>query len=201
MKITDANKEHVPAIVDIHMKTFTGFFLTFLGRGFLKCLYEGFILHEFSNLIIAVNENNKVIGFAAYSEDLSALYKYLIKKKLFIFAWFGLCAFVRKPPVIMRLFRAFSYSEKSKRNEKYAELSSIGVLPDAKQHGVGTAMISEIKNRVDYNKFAYLKLETDADNNDGVNRFYTNNGFELYCSYVTKEGRKMNEYRFYGDMI
>ena len=35
-------------IVDIHMKTFTGFFLTFLGKGFLKQLYKGFSCWLFS---------------------------------------------------------------------------------------------------------------------------------------------------------
>ncbi len=43
--------EYVDNIVDIHMKTFTGFFLTFLGEGFLKHLYKGFIKHNESNVI------------------------------------------------------------------------------------------------------------------------------------------------------
>ena len=51
---------------------------------------------------------------------------------------------------------------------------------------------------VDLNKFAYINLETDAVNNDGVNRFYRMNGFKLARSYFSSEGRKMNEYRFEG---
>lgn len=196
MKIINADKSCVSDIVDIHMKTFTEFFLTFLGGGFLECLYEGFISHESSHLIIA-EDDNKILGFAAYSEDMSGFYKYLIKNKLFSFAWYAFCAFIRKPSVMMRLLRAFLYPNESKRDEEYVELSSIGVLPDSKKQGIGTTLISEIKHRIDYNKFAYLKLTTDADNNDGVNRFYVNNGFELHHSYTTKEGRKMNEYRFY----
>ena len=41
-----SNNECIDEIVDIHMETFTGFFLTFLGKGFLKQLYKGFIEHN-----------------------------------------------------------------------------------------------------------------------------------------------------------
>ena len=51
---------------------------------------------------------------------------------------------------------------------------------------------------VDFNNYAYINLETDAENNDAVNRFYVKNGFELARSYFSPEGREMNEYRFGG---
>ena len=51
---------------------------------------------------------------------------------------------------------------------------------------------------VDFSKYAYINLETDAVNNDDVNRFYVKNGFKLARTYYSSEGRKMNEYRFGG---
>ena len=33
------DKEKINEVVDIHMKSFSGFFLTFLGKGFLKQLF------------------------------------------------------------------------------------------------------------------------------------------------------------------
>lgn len=190
------NKELVDAIVDIHMNTFAGFFLTFLGKGFLKQLYKGFMEHEKSGMIVAFEED-KLIGFLAYSKELSEFYKYLIKRKLFLFVWYALGAFFRKPKVLFRLLRAFTYSEDSKRTEKYVELSSVGVLPSSKRMGVGSKMIEYLITIVDKDKFDYIKLETDRDNNDQVNSFYVKNGFELERSYETPEGRRMNEYRFY----
>lgn len=190
------NKELVDAIVDIHMNTFTGFFLTFLGKGFLKQLYKGFMEHEKSGMIVAFEED-KLIGFLAYSKELSEFYKYLIKRKLLLFVWYALGAFFRKPKVLFRLLRAFTYSEDSKRTEKYVELSSVGVLPSSKRMGVGSKMIEYLITIVDKDKFDYIKLETDRDNNDQVNSFYVKNGFELERSYETPEGRRMNEYRFY----
>ncbi len=194
IKIADVTQ--VDDVVKIHLETFKGFFLTFLGRGFLRCLYKGYITHNSSNLLIAV-DNEQVIGFLAYSEDLSGFYKYLIKKSILPFTWYSLCAFCKKPSALFRLIRAFSCSTESKRDEKYIQLSSIGVLPTVKNHGTGSFLIKSLINKVEFNMFSYIKLETDAINNDVVNNFYLKNGFMLDHEYETPEGRKMNEYRYY----
>ena len=191
----NADKKIIEQTVDIHLKTFTGFFLTFLGKGFLRELYTGYAEHEKSGLIIA-EEDDRVLGFLAYSEELSGLYKYLIKRKLIQFAWYSFGAFLRKPASFMRLIRAFLKPGESVREESYVELASIGVLPEQKGKNIGTELISSLKERFDSEKFSYIKLETDAENNDGVNKFYIKNGFRLAASYVTNEGRKMNEYRW-----
>lgn len=183
-------------IAEIHMKTFPDFFLTFLGRGFLKALYGGFVMHSSSNIIIA-SENGATVGFCAYSENLSGLYKFLIKKKLPVFAWYAARAFIRKPKVLFRLLRAFEYSDKSKRSEPYIELSSVGVSPDSKNKGIGSMMIEKLFEISDTDLFKYIKLETDADDNEAANYFYLKNNFVLDRSYVTPEGRRMNEYRYY----
>lgn len=187
------DKKYVNEIVDIHMKTFTGFFLTFLGKGFLKTLYQGFMEHDKSDVIIAL-DGDRVLGFCAYSEALSEFYKYLIKKKIFSFAFYGIGAFFRNPKILFRLFRAFTYSSASVRSEKYVELSSIGVLPDKKNTGVGSQLIRYLIECVNDKKFAYIKLETDKEENEAANAFYLKNGFKLSNDYETPEGRKMNEY-------
>ena len=190
------NPKYVDDIVEIHLNTFMGFFLTFLGKGFLKTLYKGFISHSQSGIIVALKED-KPIGFCAYSEDLSGFYKYLIKKKLPWFAWYAAGAFIRKPKVLFRLLRAFSYSDESKRVESYVELSSIGVMPEEKNQGIGSAMIKYLCEILDVSKFKYIKLETDRDDNEIANCFYQRNGFVLDHAYETPEGRGMNEYRLY----
>jgi ribosomal protein S18 acetylase RimI-like enzyme len=187
---------YVDEIVKIHMETFTGFFLTFLGKGFLKTLYTGFMTHPQSGVIMAL-ENSKPIGFCVYSEDLSGFYKYLIKKKLSQFAWYAAGAFFRNPKVLFRLLRAFTYSDESKREESYVELSSIGVSPNVKNQGIGSQLIKKLCDLTDADRFEYIKLETDKDDNEVANSFYLKNGFILDHSYETPEGRRMNEYRYY----
>lgn len=185
------------------MQSFTGFFLTFLGKGFLKQLYTGFIEHEGSGILAAINDNGEMIGFLAYSDDMSAFYKYLIKKKLIPFAWYAGCAFLRNPKIMFRLLRAFKYSGEAKREESYIELSSIGVKPVNEGQGVGSKLIGALKitagnlNSGKAKKYEYIKLETDAEDNEGANVFYKKNGFILDHEYATREGRRMNEYRYY----
>ena len=194
-KATSVDKEVISQVVDIHLATFKDFFLTFMGRGFLKQMYKAYIKHSKSNILIAEDENG-VVGFLAYSEQMSELYKYMIKHQLIPFAWYSLGAFLRKPKVFMRLVRAFLKPGEAHREENYIELSSIGVHPDAKTNGIGSKLIDFLKQEVDFDFFEYIALETDAVDNDNVNKFYVKNGFELAREFTTHEGRKMNEYRF-----
>lgn len=189
------SKNELDDIVKIHMKTFSGFFLTFLGKGFLKQLYKGFIDHDKSGLIVAKIEN-RIVGILAYSEDLSGFYKYLIKTRLLPFAWYSFGAAIRKPSAMVRLIRAFLKPGETRREERYIELSSIGVDPKVKGQHIGSKMIDKLKDMFDSDKFLYINLETDAVNNEGINSFYIKNGFKLERSYETPEGRKMNEYRW-----
>lgn len=193
--VSNNEKEIINDIVSIHLDTFKGFFLTFMGRGFLKLMYRSYVEYKNSGLLVAL-ENDKPIGFLAYSGDLSGLYKYMIKKRLILFAWYSMGAFFRKPTVFMRLVRAFLKPSEAKRDEKYVELASIGVDPNSKSKGVGSRLIEELKSMIDFNEYAYITLETDAVDNDGANRFYQKNGFVRVREFKTNEGRKMIEYRW-----
>lgn len=190
------DKDKINEIVDIHMQSFSGFFLTFLGKGFLKQLYKGFLEEKNSNLIVASDLDGKILGFLAYSSNLSGFYKYLIKKYLISFGWYAMLGFFRNPKIFFRLIRAFTYSQEAKREEKYIELSSIGVLPIKENSGIGSKLINYLKE-LDFKEYQYIKLETDAKNNEKANNFYINNHFKLYKNYLTPEKREMNEYRYY----
>jgi len=201
MEIREINvkeKQIINEVVQIHLDTFKGFFLTFMGKGFLKCLYKSYCQHKESGVLVAFNDKEPV-GFLAYSCDYSGLYKFMIKHKLIPFAWYSLGAFIRKPKVFIRLMRAFLKSNDVKREEKYVELASIGVDPKKTSSGIGTALINELKKMVDFKIYNYILLETDAENNEVANRFYLKNGFKLARTYKTKEGRKMNEYKYLGE--
>lgn len=188
-------KKYINQIVDIHLQAFEGFFLSFLGKGFLKQLYLGFISNENSNIIITL-EGDKVIGFLAYSQDMSSFYKYLIKRKLILFAWYALLAFFRNPRILFRLLGAFRKSDEVKRKEAYIEIASIGVSPLEKGKHIGTKMINCLKDNTDFNTFQYISLETDSVDNEYTNKFYKKNGFKIHRVYKTREGREMNEYRY-----
>lgn len=194
-KINPDEKKIIKEVVNIHMNTFTGFFLTFMGRGFLEQMYSSYCKHNESDLLVATDDE-KIVGFLAYSGNFSGLYKYMIKTKLVLFAWYSLGALIRKPKVFMHLIKAFLKPSEVKREEKYIQLSSIGVSPEIKSKGIGTQLIKALIDDVDFSKYDYINLETDAIDNEATNHFYEKNGFLLYRKYKTDEGRLMNEYRY-----
>lgn len=199
-KVDAKEKQIIKEVVQIHLDTFKGFFLTFMGKGFLRCLYKSYCQYRESGLLVAFDGDNPV-GFLAYSGDYSGLYKFMIKTKFITFAWYSLGAFIRKPKIFIRLIRAFLKSNDVKRDERYVELASIGVKPVAKSKGIGSMLISELKGLVDFNVYSYISLETDAKDNEIANHFYIKNHFKLKRTYETREGRLMNEYIFFGGKL
>lgn len=191
-------KKLINDIVTIHLNTFTGFFLTFMGRGFLNQMYTSYCDYEEAGLLVA-EEDGKAIGFLAYSSNFSGLYKFMIKTRLIQFGWYSIGAFFRRPSAFMHIISAFLKPGEAKRKEKYVELSSIGVDPNIKSKGIGSLLIDSLKHKVDFTKFAYINLETDAVDNEGAIHFYEKNGFVRERMFETDEGRKMYEYRFIGE--
>lgn len=197
-EVNSNEKEILKKVVSIHLATFKGFFLTFMGRGFLNVMYSSYCEHKNSNLLVA-EKNDRVVGFLAYSSDFSGLYKYMIKKHLFSFAWYSMGAFFRQPSAFFHIIRAFLKPSEARRKKEYVELASIGVNPKVKSKGIGSILIDNLKNRVDFRKFDYITLETDAINNEGAIHFYEKNGFVRERMFETEEGRKMYEYRYIGE--
>lgn len=198
-EVKSNEKELINEIVTIHLNTFTGFFLTFMGRGFLKQMYQSYCDYDESGLLVA-EEDGKALGFLAFSSNFSGLYKFMIKTRLIQFGWYSIGAFFRRPSAFMHIISAFLKPGEAKREEKYVELSSIGVDPNVKSKGIGSKLIDALKDNVDFNKFTYINLETDAVDNEGAIHFYEKNGFVRERMFETDEGRKMYEYRFVGEI-
>lgn len=200
MKIHELNKEnglkYIDEIVAIHTLSFQGFFLTNLGKGFLKTLYKGYLEDETSGIIIATDRNERAVGFIAYSKEYSDFYKGLLRKHLIEFAFYSIIAVIHHPFFLRRILSAFGKSDAVIRKEKYVELASIGVEINLKGKGIGTELITYMKEKIDFTGYSYITLETDSLNNELANIFYVKNGFVLQNEYTTREGRKMNEYRF-----
>lgn len=194
-ELKSTNQKTIQTIAELHKKAFPTFFLTQLGIPFLKTLYTGYIKDKNSGIIVAENKD-RIVGFIAYSKDYSSFYKGLIKNHLFKFAFCSLGAAIKHPSFIKRLLGAFKKSDSVMKEEKYVELASICVDPRIESRGLGSKLIDYLKGIVDFDVYAYINLETDADDNEGANYFYVKNGFMLVRTFTTAEGRKMNEYRY-----
>lgn len=190
-----ANEDTIHSLAKLHKTAFPSFFLTQLGLPFLRALYAGYAEDRDSGLIVA-EENGRIVGLIAYSNDYPRFFRQLMKKHLVKFAFLSAGAAIRNPKFIKRLFGALKKSDDVVKNEKYVELASLCVDPGAAGKGTGSALVQFLIGMVDFQTYAYINLETDADGNDGVNRFYRKNGFRLTRQYTTAEGRSMNEYRY-----
>lgn len=186
----------VEGILEVQFAAFPGFFLTSLGKGFLRQMYKSYLEHQGSGILVALDNGGKVLGFCAFSEDMSGLYEQRIRKHLLAFAWYALWAVLRKPSILARLFRALGRPKETRRNENYIELGMLGVLPGSRRLGIGANLVRKLKETTDWERNSYIVLQTDAVGNDEVLRFYEANGFQRFSEYTTHEGRHMFEYRF-----
>lgn len=193
-----ADENFIAKLSKLHMAAFPDFFLTQLGLPFLKTLYKGYMEDENSGIIVA-EVNGKLAGFIAYSNEYSRFYKELLKRHLLRFAFCSLLAVIHHPSFCKRLLGAFKKSNEVKKEEAYVELASICVNPKVGSKGIGSKLIDRLKDITNFTVYKYINLETDACDNDAVNKFYIKNGFQLARNYMTAEGRKMNEYRYYGE--
>jgi len=185
----------VDKVVSVHINSFKGFFLTFLGNRFLQVLYSYIVLEKSGIAIVAeVSGENKLVGFVAGTMEPYRFYSKAIHKKAMSFAIAAFPALVRRPSVLMRLFRAFQKPQEAKKGSFDCELMSIAVLPEYSGFGIGWLLEQEFCNQAELHGAKSVMLTTDRENNENVNRFYLRRGYRLYDHYVTPEGRQMNKY-------
>ena len=51
-EVQSNEKKLINEIVSIHLNTFEGFFLTFMGRGFLNQMYKSYCDYEYAGLLV-----------------------------------------------------------------------------------------------------------------------------------------------------
>ncbi len=182
-------------VVNLHLRTFPGFFLTFMGPAFLSQLYGATMADPSGIAIVAINDN-RVSGFVTGTTRPSGFFERLRKQHLlgFFFASFG--AFLRNPSILPRLFRAFRLSGQPLPGDNCATLMSLAVDPDCQGQGYGKRLVDEFLKEARTRGAQCVNLTTDVVGNDMVNQFYLRLGFVLYRKFTTPEGRLMNEYLF-----
>jgi ribosomal protein S18 acetylase RimI-like enzyme len=182
----------VAVVVEIHLRTFQGFFLSFLGRGFLRLLYES--IRTAPEGVALVATRGPVVGFAAGVTSQRSFFRRLVREHWWRFGRAAAGAALRRPSTIPRLLRALRRPAESEEAAADAALLSIGVLPELEGSGIGSRLIEAFVAEMGRRGADAVSLTTDRDDNDRVNRFYERHGFHVQRSYVTPEGRALLEY-------
>ena len=164
-------------IAKIHLKSFPNFFLTSLGYSFLKTYYRNCVKSKEAISICAIdNETKKILGFAVGCFNSKGFNKKLIFSNLLEFSYQALVLLFTKPIALIRLFKNLSKNNNKDDKGNYAELLSIGVLPDKKGFDIGYNLLVKFENQVREKGIDTVTLTTDADSNDSVLRFYKKSG-------------------------
>lgn len=188
--------EDIPIITKIHLASFQGFFLTFLGERFLSELYDAIREDPTGIELVFCAADRTIIGFVAGTDQPSGLYQRLLRRRWWRFGWAALPAFLRKPSILPRLLRAFTMPGQPLPAANCGTLMSIGVDPVAQGSGVGKALVQAFLREGKNRGLDFVNLTTDAHENEATNAFYLARGFKLHRSFTTPEGRLMNEFLY-----
>ncbi len=184
----------VSHVVAVHLSSFPGFFLSFLGPGFLSLFYSGICTAPEGIAFVYLNDAGSPAGFVAGTSNPGGFYSRLLKRDWLKFALASIIPVLKKPSVIGRVARAVSHPSDNPIGDDVAGLFSIGVLPELQGTGAGKKLVQAFLDEARQRGCKRIFLTTDRDNNEAVNAFYEKLGFSVERQYVTPEGRRMNEY-------
>jgi ribosomal protein S18 acetylase RimI-like enzyme len=185
--------DDVPQVVLVHLESFQGFFLSFLGLNFLNQLYTS-ILEDPSGIAWVSENKGIVVGFVAGTSQPAGFYRRLIERKWWRFGMASLGAFLRQPSILSRLLRVLKMPDQNLPGEQCGILLSLAVLPEYQGNGIGKSLVLTFLNDTHSRGLEQLILTTDRNHNDRVNGFYQDLGFTIHRIFTTPESREMNEY-------
>ena len=190
IEIRKAEKNDLTNIVELHIKRFSSFFLTSLGRSFLKVFYHAFLNNP--GILLVLEDEGQIRGFAAGSRDNRGFFKKLLKNNLLGFLISGARILVTNPLALKRI--AVNAGKAKKNNLIFAELLSIATLEN--KNGYGKILLNEFEKEVARKNYDNLpvSLTTDYANNDKAVQFYRDCGYEIHEVFESYQHRRM--YRF-----
>lgn len=179
------------AVARIHAAAITTGFLARLGRRFLACLYRGIAQDTGSHVWVAQGDTD-IIGFCAYSVDVGAMYKRVLRRSLLPLAWASLPRSLN-PFVLKEILDTCRYPAKQEAQElPAAEILSIAVDQSCRATGTGRRLLEEAIKQAATDGVPEIKVLAGADL-AAANRFYLACGFEKRAEII-QHGHPLNVY-------
>jgi ribosomal protein S18 acetylase RimI-like enzyme len=198
-RVATATEKDIDQIVAVHMRAFPGFFLTQLGRRFLREYYRLVLDYSGGVLITISSKSGELAGFVSGLIQPHQFYAEM-KKMKWRFVLATIPALLRRPLVLARLWSNFRRVREQSREdgpvaERICELSSIAVDPAHSGKGWGRRLVKNLIDFLKERRVEAVVLTTDASDNESVNRFYLDCGFKLVETTRAYGGRPMNHYK------
>ena len=185
------------AIVTVHEAAFPGFFMTQLGRLFLREYYRC-VVHAPTGILLTQTEDGTCIGFVSGFTDPAVFYRELRRRRirLGLAALAGIATRPFRFITLLSNYRRAGAAASLPAGSAIAELSSLGILPRAAGRGVGSRLVRAFIDAAANAGANEVVLTTDAHDNESVNRFYERLGFQCTRRFEARPGRWLNEYAF-----
>jgi ribosomal protein S18 acetylase RimI-like enzyme len=184
-------KNYSREAASLHINSISTGFISSLGTNFVTALYDAISEDSNSFGFVAI-EDGKVLGFVAFSTNLSKLYKYVALKKGFKFA-FVLIKSMLSLRVVKKVWDNLFYPSKMKKMDlPDAELLSISVDPEGRGKGIAKQLIDAGFKECRKRKIGSVKVLV-ASENLPANQLYQKCGFEL-ATQIESHGVKSNIY-------
>jgi ribosomal protein S18 acetylase RimI-like enzyme len=191
MQLRNLKQEDVSDVAEVHIISFSGFFLSSLGLNFLKTYYSACLKNKDTIAIGLYDDYGKLQGFASGTLNASSYHKKILLNNFYNFFISLIGVILLRPKVLARLFFNLNKSPKKSDKKDYAELMSISILPEFKGLGYGKVLLDEFESTAKKMGAIRLALTTDFYNNLSVLNFYKINSYEIYYDFITYPNRKM----------
>lgn len=190
LQITNLLASHAEQIAALHIDGIKTGFISSLGEKFVTALYQAIANDKSAFGAVAV-QNERVVGFVAFTENIKSLYRSILLKKGFGFAVLlitRLLSFAR----IKKIFETILYPGRTENKLPTAELLSIVVSADYRGKGLATRLITEGLSICRRRNIEKVKVLVAADNTP-ANSLYVKCGFEPE-GQIDNHGVKSNIY-------
>jgi len=167
----------IPAVVEIHVAAFPGYFMTSLGPKFLALFYAE--AQRSSSCVAQVFERDGMVrGFCLGELNSGSFYRRLFVRNWFLLTVISLMAVVKQPWILVRIAR--SLLERSARSgpEDYSVLGSTAVFPEEEARGYGLALVTAYLDHLRKLGVREVRCEVSIKN-QGLIRAYRTMGFQV----------------------
>jgi GNAT superfamily N-acetyltransferase len=180
-----------PAVARLHAEEIRQGFLSRLGEPFLRALYVGIAKDPGSRVLVAAM-GATVIGFCAYSRNVTAMYRSVLCRRGVIL---GLATLPRSlnPSVLVDIVDTLSYPSKQQAAHlPAAEILAIAVSRSMHGRGIGRALLEAACAQAAGDGEPEVKVLAGAAL-EQANAFYLQNGFVLRTQII-QHGEPLNVY-------
>ena len=143
LRILKLSKEHAKGAADMHRLSFPGFFLSFLGRGFLEELYKCAACDDRAIGYVGIEGENHVVGACFGVIDGRHFFSTILRRRWWKFALHCIGPLLRRPSIIGRLLRAlrFNGTPPAVKIHPLGCLMSTAVAPPFQGSGLAVALM------------------------------------------------------------